>query len=66
MYGYTPHHDDKRPDDLSLLLWSNGKCLAWDFTCPYTLAPSHPNAAVAGPGIVANEAELKNEPSTLA
>ena len=34
-------HDDSRPDDLSLIPWSNRKCLAWDFTCPDTLASSH-------------------------
>ena len=31
--------------------------LAWDFTCPDTLAPSHINTAVSGPGNVATEAE---------
>ena len=35
------------------------KCLAWDFTCPDTLAPSHLNAAVTGPGVVASEAEMQ-------
>jgi len=40
-------HDDRRPDGLSLLPWSN-KCLAWDFTCPDTLAPSHLNTVIAG------------------
>jgi hypothetical protein len=51
--------DGKRPDGLSLTPWSNGKCLIWDFTCPDTLAQSHLNVAVSGPGIVANEAEAK-------
>jgi len=50
-------HDDRRPDGLSLTPWSGGKCLAWDFTCPDTLAVSHLNAAVTGPGVVATEAE---------
>lgn len=49
--------DDKRPDGMSLTPWSRGKCLAWDFTCPDTLAPSHLNAAVSGPGTVAKESE---------
>jgi len=44
---------------MSLTPWSNGRCLAWDFTCPDTLAPSHLNNAVNGPGVVANEAEIK-------
>ena len=37
--------------------WSEGRCLAWDFTCPDTLAPSHINRAILGPGIVASDAE---------
>ena len=37
--------------------WSRGQCLAWDFTCPDTLAASHLNKAVTGPGQVANAAE---------
>ena len=49
--------DNKRPDGLSLSPWSNGRCLVWDFTCPDTLAPSHLNLAVSGPGLVACEAE---------
>ena len=39
--------------------WSRGKCVAWDFTCPDTLAASHLNRAVTGPGEVANEAERR-------
>jgi hypothetical protein len=37
--------------------WSRGQSLAWDFTCPDTLAASHLNIAVTGPGQVANHAE---------
>jgi len=37
--------------------WSSGQSLAWDFTCPDTLASSHLNAAVTGPGQVANHVE---------
>jgi hypothetical protein len=39
--------------------WSNGRCLVWDFTCPDTLAVSHLNRAVIGPGTVANDAESR-------
>ena len=39
--------------------WVRGKCLAWDFTCPDTLAASHMDKAVVGPGQVANDAEQK-------
>jgi hypothetical protein len=52
-------HHDRRPDGMSLTPWTHGRCLAWDFTCPDTLAPSHLNVAVSGPGAVANEAEVK-------
>jgi len=51
--------NERRPDGMSLTPWKNGRCLAWDFTCPDTLAPSHLNNAVNGPGIVACEAEDK-------
>ena len=44
---------------MSLTPWTQGRCLAWDFTCPDTFAPSHLNIAVNGPGVVANEAEEK-------
>jgi hypothetical protein len=53
--------DGKRPDGLSLSSWRNGRCLVWDFTCPDTLAPSHWNVAVTGPGVVACEAEVRKK-----
>jgi len=49
--------DNKRQDGLTLSPWSIGRCLVWDFTCPDTLAPSHIDLAVSGPGVVAYEAE---------
>lgn len=52
-------NSDLRPDGLTTTPWSRGKCVAWDFTCPDTLATSHLNRAVTGPGEVANEAEEK-------
>ena len=42
-----------------MLPWANGRCLIWDFTCPDTLAASHLNRAVLGPGAVANDAESR-------
>jgi len=54
-------HDDRRPDGLSLTPWAYGRCLAWDYTCADTLAPSHLNTAVTGPGAVANEAEARKK-----
>ncbi len=44
--------DGKRPDGLTIMPWANGRCLVWDFTCPHTLAASHLNKAVLGPGAV--------------
>ena len=34
-------NDGKRPGGLTLVPWSHGRCLVWDFTCPDTLAISH-------------------------
>jgi len=33
--------------------------LVWDFTCPDTLAASHLDRAMSGPGAVATEAEAR-------
>ena len=30
-----------RPDGATVIPWSRGRCLAWDVTCPDTLAASH-------------------------
>jgi len=51
--------DGKRPDGLTVLPWANGRCMVWDFTCPDSLAASHLNRAVVGPGSVANDAESR-------
>jgi hypothetical protein len=51
--------DGKRPDGLTVMPWTNGRCLIWDFTCPDTLAASHINRAVTGPGVVADDAEQR-------
>ena len=58
---FISHTDDKRPDGVSTMPWSRGQCLAWDFTCPDTLAASHLNRAVTGPGQVANDAEQRKK-----
>jgi hypothetical protein len=42
---------------MSLSHWENVRYLAWDFTCPGTLAPSHLNTAIKGPGVVACKTE---------
>ena len=37
----TSKFDKKRPDGISYYPYKNGRCLAWDYTCPDTLAISH-------------------------
>ena len=51
--------DGKRPDGMTIIPWRQGRCLVWDVTCPDTLALSHLNHAVTGPGAVASVAESK-------
>ena len=53
--------DNKRPDGLTIAPWTSGRCLVWDFTCPDTLAVSHLNRAVLGPGTVACDAESRKK-----
>ena len=50
--------DGKRPDGLTMMPWKQGRCMVWDVTCPDTLAHSHLNRAVTGPGAVASFAEV--------
>jgi hypothetical protein len=38
--GLSPN-DDRRPDGITVIPWTRGKCAIWDFTCPDTMAPSH-------------------------
>ena len=50
--------DQKRPDDLTLVPWADGKQLLWDVTVVDSLAPCRINAgSVCNPGTVAAEAE---------
>ncbi len=48
---------DLRPDGVTLIPWSRGKALVWDFTCPDTLAPSHVRQSSVCAGAVAKIAE---------
>ncbi|KAJ4431611.1 hypothetical protein ANN_20210 [Periplaneta americana] len=48
--------DGKRPDGLTLIPWSKGKSLIWDFTCVDTSALSHLKSSVNCAGSAAESA----------
>ena len=45
--------DDRRPDELTMIPWSEGRCLAWDATVSDSLAGSHLNRTVHASGAAA-------------
>ena len=45
-----------RPDGATLIPWTRGKCLAWDATCPDTVAQSHLSHTCLSPGAAAEQA----------
>src|SRR5882757_7629052 len=49
--------DARRPDGATMIPWDHGRCLAWDYTCPDTVAPSHLSSSTIAAGLVAGEAE---------
>ena len=49
--------DGKRPDDISLLPWKEGKFLVWDVTCLNSFAPSHLVSSASDAAVVAKHAE---------
>ena len=52
--------DGKRPDGVTLIPWSRGKCLAWDVTVSDTYAAFHINETSTKPAAAADRAaELK-------
>ena len=51
--------DGKRPDGATIIPWSQGKCLVWDFTCVNTVAVSHLKSAVSRAGTPSELAEDK-------
>ena len=51
--------DQKRPDGLTLLPWSQGRSLVWDYTCSDTLAISHLPTTSQEAGKSASQAERR-------
>lgn len=50
-------NDGKRPDGVTVIPWSSGRSLVWDFTCPDTVAPSHISHTSLAAGAAAGTAE---------
>jgi hypothetical protein len=48
--------DGKRPDGVTIIPWSRGKCLTWDVTVPDTFAASHIDNTSSNPGAAADKA----------
>ena len=52
--------DGKRPDGVSLIPWSHGRSVVWDFTCAHRLAPSLRHLACDhGASIASHREDLK-------
>ena len=51
-----------RPDGVTVIPWSDGRCLAWDVTCPDTVAASHVARSASAAGATADHAaSLKHQ-----
>ena len=51
--------DGKRPDGITIILWSRGQLLVWDATCCDIFTASYIGAAVSEPGAAAKAEENK-------
>ena len=47
-----------RPDGVTVIPWSEGRYVAWDVTCPDTVAPSHIQQSAGAAGATAEHAAL--------
>ena len=53
--------NDSRPDGVTIIPWSQGRCLAWDATCHYTFAPTNLPLTCTGASLLANRAAQKKQ-----
>jgi hypothetical protein len=51
--------DGKRPDGMTIVPWSKGQCLVWDYTCVDTYAASYVQQTAINPGAAAELAAKK-------
>jgi len=54
------HCDNKKPYGVTTMPWSRGHNLAWDWTCPVTLAASHLNASVTVEGVPGHSKSIRD------
>ena len=53
--------NDSHPDGVTIIPWSQGRCLAWDATCHDTFAPTNLPLTCTGAGLLAHRAAQKKQ-----